>query len=391
MTVPLDLTAVGPALSRLQHIETNLAATLIERDEAVHTAIVALLTRQHLAVIGKPGTAKSALVTGLAQRIAPPTGGGLRTFIWLLTKFTTPEELFGPISVKGLKADEYRRITTGKLPEAELCYLDEIFKASSSVLNALLSILNERVFDNGPSRITVPLLSCFGSSNELPQGEDLAALWDRFGLRIMVDYVSDTEFPRMLRLAAIATPPPTLPATDLEALQQTVTTIPVPESIMEALAELRKNLSGKGMFASDRRWRQCLPLLQASALLEGRGLVEEDDLLILKHALWMTPDQCQEIGRLAARLANPLNARAVELGDQADTVHVATMQAQRGAATDEAKMQAAVEGASKLKAIVGQLTTLREQADAHGRSTTRIERVAGQVADMRRQVAELVL
>jgi MoxR-like ATPase len=136
------------------------------------------------------------LVNELASRI----GDGLRTFTLLLTRFTTPEELFGPMSVAGLKKDEYRRLTAGKLPESELAFLDEIFKANSAVLNALLTLLNERLFDNGSHRITCPLITCFGASNEMPQGEDLGALWDRFALRLMVDYVGDGAFAQLVRL-----------------------------------------------------------------------------------------------------------------------------------------------------------------------------------------------
>lgn len=388
---PIDLAPVAPQVAQLQALETDLQARLLERDETFRAALVALLARQHLVLIGAPGTAKSQLVSLLAERIAPLAGGGLRTFIWLLTRFTTPEELFGPISVQGLKKDEYRRITTNKLPESELCFLDEIFKANSAVLNALLTILNERAFDNGPQRITVPLISCFGASNEMPQGDDLAALWDRFALRLMVEPVSDAAFGRLLRLAALATPPVLLGQPDLLLLQQTAATIPVPDTVIDALGQLRKDLAGKGVTASDRRWRQTLDLLRAHALLENRGAVEEDDLVVLRDSLWTSPEQRQDIGRLAARLANPLNAKAIELGDQAASVHAAVLDAQRDGADDTAKMQAAVEGATKLKTIAGQLKRLHEQALSQGRNPARIEKVIGQAKTLRQQVAELVL
>jgi MoxR-like ATPase len=385
-----DLTPVASTIQTLQALEAELAGLLLERDETVRAALVAILARQHLVLLGAPGTAKSMLVSLLAERIAPQTGGGLKTFIWLLTRFTTPEELFGPISVAGLKRDEYRRLTVNKLPEAELAFLDEIFKANSAVLNALLTILNERAFDNGPQRVTVPLISLFGASNELPQGEDLAALWDRFALRQMVSYVSDTGFAKLMRLTAQALPPTLLSQADLLMLQQMAASLPIPDSVIDALVGLRKELAGKGISASDRRWRQTLDLLRAHALLEGRGLVEEDDLAILRDTLWTQPEQRQEIGRTVARLANPLNAKALELTDQAASVHQVTMEAQRNGA-DEAKMQAAVEGNTKLKSIAKQLKRLLEQAQSQGRGTTRIEKAIGQVKTMHQQVAELIL
>src|SRR5262249_54440183 len=117
MSTTLNLASVKPSLDKLQAIERELAASLIERDEVIRASMVALLSRQHLVVLGPPGTGKSALVTSLAERIGPQNGAGLRSFAYLMTRFTTPEELFGPVSVSGLKRDEYRRITAG-LPGA---------------------------------------------------------------------------------------------------------------------------------------------------------------------------------------------------------------------------------------------------------------------------------
>lgn len=390
MTTPLNLTTISAPIQQLQTLEADLCARLLERDEAVRAALVAVIARQHIVLIGAPGTAKSMLVELLAERITS-VGSSSQAFVWLLTRFTTPDELFGPISVAGLKKDEYRRITTNKLPEAFFAFLDEIFKANSAVLNALLALLNERVFDNGPARVSVPLNTCVGASNELPQGDDLQALWDRFALRLMVEYISDAAFPRLLRMAAMTMPPAMLAQADLTAIQQTASRIPIPDGLIDAIAQLRKELAGKGMTASDRRWRQSLDLLRAHALIEGRGIVAEDDLNILRDALWTTPDQRSEIGRAVARLANPLIARAVELGDQSAGIHEAVMATQRGSGDDQAKMQAAVEGATKLKATAGQLKRLLEQAQAQGRNTSRIEKIAAQVQALRSQVAELVL
>jgi MoxR-like ATPase len=199
MSTTPNLASIKPSLDKLQAIERELAVSLIERDEIIRASLVALLARQHLVVLGPPGTAKSALVTSLAERIGPQNGTGLRSFAYLMTRFTTPEELFGPVSVAGLKRDEYRRITAGKLVEAELVFLDEIFKASSAILNALLKIANERVFHNGSQETQAPLISLFGASNEMPQGNELEALWDRFLLRFRVGYVTDTGFAKFIR------------------------------------------------------------------------------------------------------------------------------------------------------------------------------------------------
>src|SRR5450631_4395483 len=140
---------VMAAIANLQQVERELRTDLYEREEAIRAALVAIVAKSHLVLLGPPGTAKSELIRLISERISSPSGQGLSYFVYLLTRFTTPEELFGPVSVSKLKNDEYERKTTGKLPEAQLVFLDEVFKSSSAVLNSLLILMNERVFFNG--------------------------------------------------------------------------------------------------------------------------------------------------------------------------------------------------------------------------------------------------
>ena len=159
----------------------ELSAALIERDDEIDLALTALLAGEHLLLVGPPGCGKSLLLDSLLA-----WAGGAR-FAILFTKFTTPEEVVGPVSLSALKADKYVRVTAGKLPEAEFAFLDEIFKASSAILNTLLKVLNERTFDAGDRVVrAVPLKLCVAASNEWPSpdtGKELAALFDRFVLR----------------------------------------------------------------------------------------------------------------------------------------------------------------------------------------------------------------
>ncbi|MBO0784126.1 MAG: AAA family ATPase, partial [Ktedonobacteraceae bacterium] len=136
----LDLTPVHPTLATFEQLETELSQVLLERQEAIHTALLALLTREHLILVGPPGTAKSRLIAQLAHQIRTSQGGSLSCFHWLMTRFTTPEDLFGPVSLQGLHQDRYVRKTAGRLPTASLVFLDEVLRGSDPILETLLTL-----------------------------------------------------------------------------------------------------------------------------------------------------------------------------------------------------------------------------------------------------------
>ncbi len=387
-------TNINEPLGKLRAIESQLCTLLVEREEVVRTALLALLCKENLVVVGPPGTAKSQLITQLARRVGDAAGNGLRCFVYLLTKFTTPEELFGPVSISGLKEDDYRRITTGKLPEAELAFLDEIFKASSAILNNLLRLMNEGEFENGRQTMQVPLISLFGASNELPQDAELEALFDRFLLRLTVDYVSEGGFTRLQHLLAnhqAGVPSQTISQSELIALQQSAAKVWLPSSVMDAIAHLRRDLAAKGIRLSDRRWGKTHGVLRAHALLEGRAAIEEDDLIVLKHVLWSAPDQQSDVSRMCARIGNPINGKATELTDQAASVFDTTILAHQQGRDTQEKVAIVAEGIDKFKNIHTTLTQLQEQAFAQGRPTDKIEKAISSVLMMREKVGALIL
>src|SRR5919206_5226780 len=170
-------------LQQLQQLRRDLEQTFPERRDTIAGALCAVVAGEHVLLLGPPGTAKSALVRAMAQAF------GGTYFERLLTKFSTPEELFGPISLKALEQDRYARVVTDKLPEAQFAFVDEVFKANSAILNSLLTAMNERVFHNDGAPLAMPLVSLFGASNELPEGKELEALFDRFLIRFDVAYL----------------------------------------------------------------------------------------------------------------------------------------------------------------------------------------------------------
>ena len=280
--------------TRLQALRDKLSETLVERDLTVRLALLAALAGEHLLLLGPPGTAKSLVARRLHLAFADAT-----YFERLLTRFTVPEELFGPLSIKGLEEDRYERLTAAYLPTASIAFLDEIFKANSAILNALLTLLNEREFDNGATRIRTPLVAVIGASNELPDGEELDALFDRFLLRLHVGPVSKKAFPALLGLRGHATPdvPAELRLTeaDLATLREGADHVEVPEDVMAMLCDLRDWCEAESLRVSDRRWRKIVKLLQVSALTNGRIKVSVWDCWLLQHCLWDDPEDRNKV------------------------------------------------------------------------------------------------
>ena len=279
---------------RLRKLRDALLTGLVERDLPVRLALIAALAGEHLLLVGPPGTAKSLIARRLHLAFAKSS-----YFERLLTRFTVPEELFGPLSIKGLEEDRYERLTTAYLPTASIAFLDEIFKANSAILNSLLTLLNEREFDNGTRRDRTPLIAVIGASNELPDSEELDALFDRFLLRLHVGAVSKDAFPSLIGLRGHAAPdvPESLKLTDADvvAIQAEAEKVEVPDDVVALLCALRDWCGAESIPVSDRRWRKLVKLLQVSALTNGRETVSIWDCWLLQHCLWNTPEDREKV------------------------------------------------------------------------------------------------
>lgn len=277
--------------SKLKSLLSELQNGLIEREAQVKLVLLAALAGEHVLLLGPPGTAKSELAKRLKNIFVEAN-----YFERLLTRFSVPEELFGPLSIQALEEDRYNRLTSGYLPEASVAFIDEVFKANSAILNSLLTLLNERQFDNGNRRYEVPLISVIAASNELPEGEELSALYDRFMMRSFVGPVSDEAFRSLLILGDGECNPELvnrLRIDDLKEVQSLAVKVKVPSSVLALCEAFRKYLGQEEIYVSDRRWRKIIKLLQVSAFTNNQTEVSVYDGWLLPHCLWEKPEQLE--------------------------------------------------------------------------------------------------
>ncbi len=304
----------------------DISEEFVDRDEVVRVLGLAVLCREHALLIGPPGVAKSSLVDRFSQVL------DVRQFSYLLSRFTEPAELFGPLDVPLFQREGVFRINTaGMLPEAELVLLDEVFQGSSAILNSLLTLINERMYFNGGAKQPAPILSVLGATNELPQDPALAAFSDRFLLRVNVDYVPRDLVEDMLvagwrherRLAAESLSDDEAPSArfslaDLRQLQDEVTRVDV-SGVRRLLAQVVGSLRSEGVTFSDRRAAKAQKLIAANALLGARQQAEPADLAVLA-SMWTNQEDEATIRRVLDQADVPASERARKVRDSSAIV-----------------------------------------------------------------------
>ena len=278
-------------ISKLNTVLHFVKETFVGKNDVVDLLGICLLARENAFLYGPPGTAKSAIVRTLAKTVKDG-----KNFEYLLTRFTEPNEIFGPFDIRKLKEGELLTNTEGMMPEASMVFLDEIFNANSAILNSLLMALNEKIFKRGKETKNLPALMFVGASNVLPEDEALNALFDRFLIRINVDYVH----PELLYQVLLAgrklendmeTEIPEILSDEIRELQNLCRTIdlkPIYEVYLNTIITLRNT----GIAISDRRAVKLQNLIAASALICGRNKAILSDLWVLKH-IWDTEEQIE--------------------------------------------------------------------------------------------------
>jgi len=282
-----------PLTTRLMHLAGALESSFLGKDEVIRLLLICTVAGEHAVLIGPPGTAKSALIRMFARLLQA------RYFEYLLTRFTEPNEIFGPVDIQAFREGRYQRRVEGMLPESEIVFLDEVFKSNSAILNALLTLLNERRYTSGGVVMRCPLLSCFGASNEVPTDETLTAIFDRFLLRIRSDNLDAYHFQDLLQkgiqneLMGLTDAPvqPLASAQEIQALHRSFAQrMRFSEDFFSAYKGLVFQIRAEGVTLSDRRVVKILKLFAASAYLDGRPQPDASDFFVLKH-IWNNEDQ----------------------------------------------------------------------------------------------------
>lgn len=349
---------------KFNELEDEMKGIIKERDDEIHGLLLALLSRENVFLVGSPGTAKSMMI-----RLLNNTVDGANYFEWLFTRYTTPDEVFGSVKLSALKQDKYERNVDGKLPTSHFAFIDEIWKANSSILNSLLTIINERLYHNNGKPMECPLETMMSASNEIPNDrEELGAMWDRFLLKYRVRSIQEDRAFKDMMVMKDSPIKTSLSLDEIHDAQAEVEDINIPDEVLEHIIQIRKELKSNGIIPSDRRYRKSTKVIKAESWLNGHSKVTADDLLVLSHVLWDDIDHIPKVREIITEITNPYLREADELYD-------AVMDVWNGIerADEKDKLAIASEGSTKIKRAINKLNELKARMESDGRNTDRIE------------------
>ena len=314
-------------IERFKLLLREMNRGIYEKETEISLSLLAALAGESIILLGPPGVAKSMVARQLKNAFRDA-----RSFEYLMSRFSTPDEIFGPVSIQKLKSsDTYERAVDGYLPTADVVFLDEIWKAGPAIQNTLLTVINEKIFRNGNREMHLPLKLLVAASNELPaKGEGLEALWDRFVIRIESRPIKmEKNFRAMLMEALeVSSSSDTVSSVlvspdEYEEWSQAIDKVGVKEEVLDAISSIRKSLRAvnvdeaverRNIYVSDRRWKNIVRLLRTSAFMQDRKEVDICDLLPIYHCLWQEPEERNAIRSIVIRsLFAPFADKLVEM------------------------------------------------------------------------------
>jgi len=310
-------------LERFQRLLRDMNRGIYEKETEISLSLLAALAGESVILLGPPGVAKSMVARQLKTAFRDA-----HSFEYLMSRFSTPDEIFGPVSIQKLKSsDTYERAVEGYLPTADVVFLDEIWKAGPAIQNTLLTVINEKIFRNGNREMRLPLKLLVAASNELPaKGEGLEALWDRFVIRIEsrpirqeknfrsmlleVENLSEVKSEEQSSAAEGEVNSNVITVGEYAEWSENINKIGVKEDVLDVISVVRKSLrtvnvdeaaERRNIYVSDRRWKNIMRLLRTSAFMQDREEVAVCDLLPIYHCLWQEPEERDAIRTLVIR------------------------------------------------------------------------------------------
>lgn len=361
-----NVTTTEPTiLDRFELFEDTLNLEIVERRAEIRAMTQALVAGVPMFLLGPPGVAKSMLVNRANAYI-----DGARKFEVLMTRFTQMEEVFGPVSLSGLKNDEFKRKLDGYLCDANIAFVDEIFKANSSILNAFLWAINEGIYRHDTEIIDIPLHLLLCASNEMPQDDSLGALYDRLLFRFIVNPVRDqSAFITMLKTNIPKNPEPILSWDDVVEAHEGSKKVIIPDVVLDAVGEMRKKLKEAGIEPTERRFVQSMKIVRAAAYLDGCDVADVEHLRPLQHVMWDDQEQIAAVSKVVLAIAAPLDNEAHQLLAEVEKLE----RSLDSITQDEERHRKGTEIHSKLRRCHRDLNALDKRATGRRRSETLIE------------------
>jgi len=369
-----DTTTTTPTLpEKFETLKDGLRTHLIERNDIIETQVLALVSGTHHFQLGEPGVAKSRSIVKMMEMI----GGDYNFFDTLMTRTSTPEEINGPVSLKGLEEDRFAFVTKGFAPEAHVWFLDEIWKANSAILNTLLWALNERKFRNDGQVHDLPLHTMFCASNELPDGEELNAIYDRVQFRLITKRIQEPgNFIQMLKISASGPTDKLITWDEIQEAHQASLAVEVPGDVLDALQTVRADLRTDGIEPTDRRFVECLKIIRAAAYLDGQTVADIEHMRPLAHVLWTSKEEQPKVERLLLELANPLDKEAMSLLETVEKLSSELDKVLADKSVDpQLKNKKGVELHNKVDKAKDDLHKLSKQVESSKRKSAKVEEV----------------
>ena len=299
-------------IERFKLLLREMNRGIYEKETEISLSLLAALAGESIILLGPPGVAKSMVARQLKTAFRDA-----RSFEYLMSRFSTPDEIFGPVSIQKLKtSDTYERAVDGYLPTADVVFLDEIWKAGPAIQNTLLTVINEKLFRNGNREMCLPLKLLVAASNELPaKGEGLEALWDRFVIRIESRPIKLEKNFRAMLLEVKSEErrvknSNAITSEEYEQWSKAIDKVGVKEEVLDAISSIRKSLRAvnvdeaaerRNIYVSDRRWKNIIRLLRTSAFIQDREDVSICDMLPIYHCLWQEPEERDAIRSIVIR------------------------------------------------------------------------------------------